>query len=395
MAYNVFIVAGEASADIHAAALVKEFKRLHPDTKFFGVGGRELEAMGVEITVPSSKLSVVGISDWMDRAGEVFGSYNLVKKTVLRRRPDLAILLDLPDFNLNIAKHLKRIKTPITYYISPQVWAWRKYRVKTIQRLIDQMLVVFPFEKEFYSQHGVAVEFVGHPLLEQIQPRQKYRSQSEITASPRIAILPGSRRSEVRFHGKLLEETIQKIKQAFPLSEIQIPVAPTLTKEQVRESLGTANENVTLVETSARDVMEWADVALVASGTATLECALIGTPFCLFYKASPSSAWIFKNIIGYRDFIGMPNLLHKKEVAKELFQNGATPDALFGEVLKLINDPTYRENMGKALSSCRELLGVAGASKRAAYLAHQLLLRSEDKRRLNPDLGGGRVPLTS
>lgn len=392
MAYNVFVVAGEASADIHAASLVKEFKRLHPNTRFFGVGGPALEGEGVEIIVPSSKLSVVGISDWLDRAGEVFGAYRTVKKTVLRRRPDLAVLLDLPDFNLNIAKHLKKIRTPIAYYISPQVWAWRKYRVKKIQRLVDQMMVVFPFEKDFYAKHEIDVEFVGHPLLEQVSAREEYRSTQEILRSPRVAILPGSRKSEIRYHDQILKDTIATLLKDFPYAEIKLPVAPTLSPDGVKASLGDMLSNVSIVEGKAREVMAWADVALVASGTATLECALIGTPFCLFYKASPSSAWIFKNIVRYRNFIGMPNLLLEKEIVKEFFQEKACAEALSGEVQQILQDAGYREQMIQNLARCRSLLGVSGASQRAAYLAHRLLLSSQERRR-NTTVEGIHAPV--
>lgn len=392
MAYNVFLVAGEASADLHGAHLVREFKRLHPDAKFFGVGGPELEKEGMEILVPSSQLSLVGISDWFDRFGEVLGLYRKVKNEVLRRRPDLAILLDLPDFNLSIAKHLKRIKTPVTYYISPQVWAWRKYRIKKIKNLVDQMLVVFPFEKEFYAKSGVNVEFVGHPLLETVRARTEFRSQSEISSAPRIAILPGSRRSEIRYHATLLERTVLQLLQQFPDAEIQVPIAPTLSLQSVEQSFGKSQDKVKFIEGDARDVMAWADVALVASGTATLECAMVGTPFCLFYIASPSSAWIFQNIIRYRDFIGMPNLLHRREVAREFFQGKAIPEALVKETNRLIVDEAYRAQMAQSLSECRDLLGKAGASQRAAYLAHRLLLETEKNRRGSYVVGGEHAP---
>ena len=324
MKTRLFMVAGEASADLHASALLKELKKLHPEIECFGVGGARLREAGMNILLESERLNVVGISDWFDRAGEVLRGYRTVVNTLKAHPPDFAVLLDLPDFNLRLAKLLKRMRVPVIYYISPQVWAWRKYRIHQIKRDIDLMMVVFPFEKDFYAKEGMKVSFVGHPLLELLNSRANYRSQFEIESNPRIAFLPGSRRSEVKFHGNVLSQVAEKIKRKYPNAEIKVPVAPTLNIDFVKKHVST--ENITLVQGNSHQLLEWSDLALVASGTATLETALIGTPFALFYKVSPTSAWIWKNLMSYRGYIGMPNLLHGREVVREFFQEKASSD---------------------------------------------------------------------
>lgn len=370
MPTKVFIVAGEASADFAAAGLVKELKRLVPDCEFYGVGGKLLEQQGMKAIVSAETLNVVGISDWIDKAKDVLVAYRKVIRTIESNPPDYAILLDLPDFNLRLAKKLKKMNVPVIYYISPQIWAWRKKRIKQIKENVDKMLVVFPFEKEFYEKEGVPVEFVGHPLLETLQARKRYRDQAVIQKNPRIAILPGSRKSEIRYHTPIVKELIKKIKAQFPDAQIQVPVASTLPMERIRADLSLSPQEVV---SNSWDCFQWADIAVVASGTATLEAALIGTPFCLFYRVSKSSGWIFKNIVKYKGFIGMPNILLGRQVIKEMFQEQATADHILKELTYLINSGPARLNMVSALLSCRQMLGEKGAHLKAAQIVAGLL----------------------
>jgi lipid-A-disaccharide synthase len=380
MKLNVFLVAGEASADLHGASLLRELKRLHPELHCFGVGGKNLMAEGMEVVVPSEALSVVGVADWFGKAGTVWGAYREISRQLKARRPDVAILLDLPDFNLLMAGKLKKMAVPVCYYISPQVWAWRSYRIRKIKERVDEMMVLFPFEKVFYEQHGMNVSFVGHPLLERIQAKAEIRAPEDIHNSPRIAILPGSRRSEIRYHAALVRELATRLRAQYPDAQMVVPVASTLGADWVKQELSSADLQYA---PDAHDVLRWADVAVVASGTATLETALIGVPFCLFYRVSRSSAWIFKTFVRYGDFIGMPNLLRRKEVAREFFQEKATLENLFSEVRKLIEDNQYRENVRADLLQCRQTLGGEGASQRAALRIHRLLERRVPLERKN------------
>lgn len=383
MAPQIMIIAGEASADLHGADLLKALRAKLPSARFFGVGGRALAAEGLEVIVPADALNVVGVADWLDRAPTVLGAYRRMKKEALQRRPDAAILLDLPDFNLRLSKHLKRHGIPVIYYISPQIWAWRKYRVRTIQKNIDRMLVVFPFEKAFYESHGVSAEFVGHPLLDQVRPREGYRDAESIQREPRIALLPGSRPSELRHHAELINQVARKLLDAYPWATVRIPVASTLTESQVRSYF--PDTRIEVVEGDSRDTIQWADVALVASGTATLETAMIGTPFALFYRLSPSTEWVVRRLIRYERFFGMPNLLHGKEVAREFLHDAATPDALFQEAVRLIEEAPYRDRVIRDLRQCRALLGESGAGGRAAENVLRVL-------KSRPMRGGSFVP---
>lgn len=360
---NLFIVAGEASAELHAAALVRALKREAPDSHFFGAGGTALREQGVEVVVDAKSLSIVGITDWFDKLGEVWASYRTLIKLMETRELDAAILLDLPDLNLLLAKKLKRKKIPVIYYISPQVWAWRTYRISKIKRLVDLMLVILPFEREFYEKRGVPAEFVGHPLLDSINAKMSYRSQAEILAGPRIAVLPGSRHSEIKYHAPILGEVIGRIRLEYPNAVFQVPVASTLSDEFVAEQIPNLRESLNPRTT---DVLHWCDLALVASGTATLETALTVTPFCLFYRVSRSSIWIFNTFARYRGFIGIPNLLLEQEVVREFLQERMTADNLFDEAKRLIVDPNYRDKMISGLRQCRQKLGAPGASHRAA-----------------------------
>jgi lipid-A-disaccharide synthase len=367
-------VAGEASADLHASALLRELKAIEPGVDCFGVGGQELRREGMDIVVPAEDLNVVGIADWLGRWKQVLGSYRKVCDTAASRKPDCAVLLDLPDFNLRLARRLREQGVSVVYYISPQVWAWRQYRVKTIRKYVDRMLVVFPFESEFYRQRDVEVEFVGHPLLDRIEPRAAFRDQPQVLAAPRIAVLPGSRKSELGHHAALVNETVRRLRARFPGAEFRLPVASTLSPSEIRQAI--PETAVQLVDGPASAVLAWADCALVASGTATLETALVGTPFCLFYIVSPTTGWVIDYLLRYRGFYGMPNLLHRREVVREFVQKRARPEALFGEIEHLITDAAYRQEMAEALRSCRFLLGQSGASARAARQVQSVLRRS-------------------
>lgn len=369
--FRLLIVAGEASADAHAARVLKKIKEVHPDIDAFGVGGKRLQEEGLRTLVDSQHLSVVGGTDWIDQFGEVLRGYRRIRKAIREDSPDAALLLDLPDFNLLLARQLKRRGIPVVYYISPQVWAWRQYRVRTIAKVVDRMLVVFPFEESFYRERGVAADFVGHPLVESFGARATFRPQEEVVRAPRIALLPGSRRSELRYHGELLKGVREKLLSRYPQAEFKVPVASTLNERDIVASLGL--EPYEAVQDGARQVFEWADIALVASGTATLEAALVNVPFALFYKVSPFSWWAVKHLVKYRGFLGMPNLLSGREVIKEFLQDRAEQSPLVDEAIRLIEDAEYRASMVNSLKECRQVLGGEGASARVASEVNSVL----------------------
>lgn len=380
MSTKIFLVAGEASADIAGASLVRDLKKALPNSVFFGVGGKRLVEQGMEAVVSSETLNAVGVTDWWDRAKDILISYRKILKVIERRKPDIAILIDLPDFNLRVAKKLKKLGVPVIYYVSPQVWAWRKNRLKQIKDRVDEMLVVFPFEKDIYDKASIPASFVGHPLVDLLQPRRRYRDQAVIQKTPRIAVLPGSRKSEIRHHSPIVRGLIELIKKEYPDSQIRVPIASTLSVSWVTEKLKLSPQEVSQ---DSWDTLHWADIAVVASGTATLETALIGTPFCLFYKVSASSSWLFKNVVKYQGFIGMPNILLGRQVVKECFQENASPDKLFSELKFLINSGPSRLNMVSSLLSCRKLLGERDEQKRAALRVIEHLKKTTAKTNQN------------
>ncbi len=360
---KIFIVAGEASADMYAADLLKNLKEAYPLATAFGVGGENLKNEGLEVIVNAADLSLMGIAEWAHKIPEVWGNYRKVVASIKNNKPDVAILLDLPDFNLMLAKQIKKLGIPVIYYISPQVWAWRKYRVHKIKKLVDKMLVLFPFEEDFYKKYDVDAEFVGHPLLDTIAAKETMRLQKDVLESPRIAILPGSRKSEIKFLSPLLNETIRDLKKLYPTAQFKIPVAPTLKMADLQK---TFPENVELVAGDSFGVRRWADLALITSGTATLETALLGVPFCLFYKVSRSSSFVFKYVAKYTGWIGMPNVLLKKEIAPEFFQEKATAQNLVSYCKKAIENEAYRNLQREELLRCRKILGSGNAIEKAS-----------------------------
>lgn len=369
MPVKVFLVAGEASADQAAAQLVRDLKKEMP-LDVYGVGGKYLAQEGMRVEIASESISVVGIADWLGKAKEVFLSYKKASSLVSKNRPDLAILVDLPDFNLRLAKKLKKLNVPVIYYFSPQVWAWRKNRLQQIKERVSHMMVVFPFEEQIYQDAHIPVTLVEHPLLEKVLPRKRYRDQSEILKAPRICILPGSRKSEVSHHEALLKGFMKKLKDRYPHAEVKVPVAPTLRASWVKEKLALESSQIS---EDSNELLAWADVGVVASGTATLEAALSGLPFCLFYKVSHSSAWIFKNLVKYEGFLGMPNILTRSETVKEFFQEKATPENLFLEVDHLIKKGPLRLQMVSRLLECRKLLGERGKRTRASQVVSDFI----------------------
>lgn len=363
MASNIFIVAGEASADRAAASLVRDMKREDGSFVFYGIGGKNLQDVGVTVDIPSEAINVVGFSDWFGKAREVIISYRRACKLIEKRRPDIAILLDLPDFNLRLAKRLKKLNVPVVYYFSPQIWAWRKNRLQQIKETVSRMLVVFPFEVEIYQSAGVPVTLVEHPLLKEVLPRKRYRDQAEILSAPRICIMPGSRKSEVSYHSTLIKELIKEITHKYPKAQIKVPVAPTLSSTWVKTKIGLSDEQIS---SDTAELLNWADLGVVASGTATLEAALSGLPFCLYYKVSRSSAWFFRKILKYKGFLGMPNILTKEETVKEFFQEQATSKNIFFELDRLIKKGPARLQMVSRLLECRKYLGEKSPSPRPA-----------------------------
>jgi len=372
------MIAGEASGDLHGSHLVKELLSLDPTLQFYGVGGEKMKNEGVELIADSKEMAVVGITEVLLKLKRIYQIYRKLKNSLTANSPSLVILIDYPDFNLRFAREAKKKNIPIVYYISPQVWAWRKGRIKKIGRLIKKMIVIFPFEKAIYEEAQIDVDFVGHPLLDAIRSQfsreeafQQFSLSSGVTT---IGLLPGSRMNEVKRHLPPMIEAIPLISKRINPVQFIIPVAPGLDLGEVQNLVGSKSENIRVVENNIDDVMRISDVVIVASGTATIEAAIMGAPMIVVYRVSPLTYLLGKMLIKIKN-IGMVNIIAGKTVVPELIQKDVTPEKITSAVVQILENPSKQEEIKKELSSLKEKIGNPGASFRAAQIIMSLLQR--------------------
>ncbi|HET9210860.1 MAG TPA: lipid-A-disaccharide synthase [Thermoanaerobaculia bacterium] len=362
---ELLVVAGEASGDLHGARLISELRRRVPDLKPFGLGGDEMREAGLEPVAHSSEISVVGLTEVLKilpRAREIFAD---LLREVDRRRPGVAVLIDFPDFNLRLAKELKGRGVEVLYYISPQVWAWRRRRVKTISRLVDRMLVLFPFEVDFYRGHDVDVVHVGHPLVDEVPVLPQAWDRDGNGEGPfRVALLPGSRASEVEALLPTLLEAVKRLSAELPV-EARIIRAPTIPSEMVDEAVELAGTQVEIIEEDRFAAVADSHLALCASGTATLEVGLLGTPMIMVYRLARWT-YAFARLVIRLPNVSLVNLVLGRRVVPELIQGEANPERIASEAARLLTDAGERERMRAALAEVRGRLGEGGASRRAA-----------------------------
>ncbi|MEO8503698.1 MAG: lipid-A-disaccharide synthase [Acidobacteriota bacterium] len=375
-AHDLLLVAGEASGDLHGARLLSELKSLVPDLEAFGMGGAELRAAGLDAVADSREIAVVGLTEALrilPRAKQIFRQ---LLAECERRKPATAILIDSPEFNLRLAKQLKARGIKVIYYISPQVWAWRRGRVKAIARVVDLMLVVFPFEVDFYRGHDVAVEHVGHPLVDEVPvlPQAWDRGAPAGGEPFRITLLPGSRRSEV-------EALLPSMLGAARLLVDRLPAiftlvqAPTIADEQVENALATAGVEVRRIRERRFEEIANSHLVLCASGTATLEVGLLGTPLIVAYRLNPLTYRMAKWLVRLPHF-SLVNLVLGRGVVPELLQEGANAEGLAAAAEGLLRDPARIAVMRTGLAELRPRLGASGASRRAAEQVAGVLLRN-------------------
>ncbi len=376
---ELLVVAGEASGDLHGARLISELKRLVPDLETFGLGGDELQAAGLQPVAHSSEVSVVGITEVLrvlPRIREVFAS---LLAEVDRRRPDAAVLIDFPDFNLRLARELKKRGVRVVYYISPQVWAWRKGRVRTIARLVDRMLVLFPFEVDFYRRHQVKVVHVGHPLVDEVpQLRnawerldERLKEGAEPDGPFRIALLPGSRLSEIESLLPTMLKAVRRLAAELPI-EVALIKAPTVPREVLEEHIELAGLPVRIVSEDRFAAIADSHLALCASGTATLEVGLLGTPMIVIYRLG-FWTWNLARLLVRLPNISLVNLVLGRRVVPELLQGDANPDRIAFEAESILLDDRMRAELREGLAELRGRLGEGGASGRAAREVADLL----------------------
>jgi lipid-A-disaccharide synthase len=389
---QILVVAGEASGDKHAAHLVAAIRDRLPGAQFFGVGGEEMSAQGVRILCPASELAVVGLLEVARHLPMVVRALKDIGRALKQERPALAILVDFPDFNFWVARLAKVHRVPVMYYISPQVWAWRTYRVRTLARLTDRLAVIFPFEAEFYRDRGVPVTYVGHPLRETLPPVPDRRvllagwglDPGRLT----LALLPGSRGSEIQRHLPIMLAGGALIQQAVPQCQFVLPLASTAPRELVEEmaqgywgkagNLPSPGPPLKIIPGQAYEALAAAHLAVVASGTATVEAALAGTPTIIVYQVSPLTFRVARNLVRV-SHVGMANLLAEERLFPELLQADFTPERLAQEVLALLREPGRLTNLRRGLARVIRRLGGPGASDRAAAVALELMAAKSGK----------------
>jgi lipid-A-disaccharide synthase len=362
---DLLMVAGEASGDLHGARLLEQLHQRRPEVTAFGLGGDELQRAGLDAVAHSSEISVVGITEALGvlkRAHEIF---SLLLKEVDRRKPAAAILIDSPDFNLRLAKKLKKRGVDVIYYISPQVWAWRRGRVKSIARWVDEMMVILPFEVDFYREHGVEATDVGHPLVDEVPSLPQVWEQERSEDEPfQVALLPGSRSSEIHAILRTLLLAAEQLAREVPVRLVLIK-APTVRLAQIAQVLSEFDLAVEIVAKDRFERIAGSHLALCASGTATLEVGLLGTPMIVVYRVGAGSALIGQLIIRLPQ-VSLVNLVLGREAVPELLQNDASPEAIAGRAASLLGDPEKIRMMRTDLRELRGKLGESGASRRAA-----------------------------
>jgi len=352
------ISAGEASGEMYGADLLAKLRWLHGGAvECFGMGGERMAEEGCELVVDARDVAVVGLFEVLSHLPAIYGEFHKLLAEVDRRRPDVAVLIDFPDWNFRLARQLHQRGIPVVYYVSPQLWAWRKSRLKLVQRYVAEMLVIFPFEREFYAKNLVQAEFVGHPLSELKLPtvsREEFAARWGLDAAKTwIALLPGSRRKELRLNLPAMLGAAERLGSCF---EFVMPVASTLESGWIREQIGLCSNAVSVKLTDdARASLLHSRVGVVASGTATVEAALIGTPFVVVYRVAGLTWAVGRHLVKLPHY-GMVNLVAGREVVPELIQARFTPENVEAGVRKLLEDGAARQTMIAALAQVRERL---------------------------------------
>ena len=369
MAKTILIVAGEPSGDLHASNLVKDLKALKADLEFFGLGGASCKSAGVEIDFDISKLAVVALVDVLKNIFTIGKVFKGLLKKVDSKKPDLAILVDYPGFNLRLARELSKRNIPVIYYVSPQVWAWGANRIGIIKKYVTKILVFFKFEEDLYKKNGINVEFVGNPLLETVKTTlhkdEILKKHGLSKDRPVIALLPGSRTTEVKTLLGIMAGASGIIAKELKAAQFVVTKYKNLPGALYEEALKGSPVNIKIIDADAYNILSVSDFAIVASGTATLETAIIGTPFVLMYKVGIVNYIAYK-IVAKIKVLGLVNVIAGRIIVPEFLQYNATAEKIARESLEIMRDGSKRSAMISELGRVKSSLGAPGASQRAA-----------------------------
>ena len=365
------IVAGERSGDIYGGALAQALRARLPDLEIFGCGGDAMRQAGVTTVVDAHRIAIAGITEVISGIPRAYRALHHLLREADLRQPQVAVLIDFPDFNLRLARHLKNRSVPVVYFVSPQVWAWRRGRVQELKKRVAKMVVIFDFEEEIYQQAGVPVEYVGHPLVDMVRPplpREEFFAKVNMDASlPTVALLPGSRQKEVAANLPVMLEAAERLARNRPIQFV-VAVAPTIDASWLESTLleryaGRVTVCAALDATS--DAMQHANAAVIASGTATLEAALRNCPMVVVYRVS-ALTWLVGKLLVKVPYYSMINILARKELVPELMQNNFTAAEVAAKVEYLLDYPDAKEEMIRGFNSVRQRLGSGGAIEHAA-----------------------------
>ena len=369
---KVMLSCGEPSGDLYAGALTTEIRRLDPTADVFGLGGEQLAASGGRLVRDFGGLAVTGLAEVVPALPRLWATYRRLVTTARAERPDVFVAIDYPGFNFRRGASVAELGVPVVYYISPQVWAWRRGRLRTMKRFVTRALVIFPFEEALYREADIPVAFVGHPLLDLATPalgrdafRRAYRLDPE---APTVAVLPGSRANELRMILPDLVGAVERIARAVPSVQFVIARAPNLPDalfEPLARLTRVTSRVPCIVESQTDAVLVAADVVLTASGTATIQTAIHGRPMVVVYRLSPLTYWMGRRFVRVNAF-GMVNLVAEKPIVPEFLQEAFTPEAVAGEAVRFLTDETHAATTRAELRTVREKLGGSGASRRAA-----------------------------
>lgn len=373
---RAMIVTGEASGDLHGGNLIAAARHIDPELNFFGVGGPRMEEAGCELLIRGEEIATMGLVEVLGHLPVILRAFRRLKKILHGPdKPDLLVLIDFPEFNLKLAREAQAAEVPVLYYVSPQVWAWRRGRVRKIARVVDHLAAIFPFEPDFYKNEDIEVDYVGNPLLDEFEiktDRETYLDAKGLDPKRRtIGLFPGSRRNELKYIFPTIIETARRLHRLDPQLQFLLPVASTLTIDEIEEKLSGEPFSAVLVRDNLYDVANACDAVITVSGTATLQTALAGAPMVILYRMNPISYAIGKRMVKV-PFIGLANIVAGRQVAREFIQDEAVPEEIATEVLHILNDDDYRRQIKDALASVQQRMGTPGCSERVARIASRL-----------------------
>jgi lipid-A-disaccharide synthase len=375
---SILIVAGENSGEKYGADLVRQFKKLHPSLSFFGIGGTHMEREGVRVLFPVEELAVVGVFEIISHLPRIKKIFNKIKREIKHQKPSAAVLIDSPDFNLRLAKKLKRQSIPILYYISPTVWAWRKGRLRTIKKTVDKMMLIFPFEEKIYEDYGIPAVYVGHPLKNRTKAsltKNEFLENYGLNPQKKlISLLPGSRQSELKYHMPVLAKALERIKSEWDTQFVLLQ-AENLEKNFLLNLIPSWLKGVKILGQDHYEAIASSDLVLSACGTANLEAALLETPLVSFYRISPLTYLFLHRLAAIKNF-SIVNILAEERIIPELIQRDFTPQNIFEETKKILNSEEQRSEMLAQFRRIKKILGEKNAPQNAAKELEKLIVPS-------------------